>query len=447
MRNKKNFLIIIPILIILVGGSYYYSANRFVDKWNDKIYPNSFIRGVDIGGKTLPEAKSALKAEIDKVYNKKITINYLNNSYTLNYSDLNPNFNIDEALDKAFKFGKDQGILERMKLIKSPETKNYEISFKFNESRVDQIIEEIDKKLVKAPKNASIKMLEPGKFNITKEIIGVNYDRNTLKKEVLSTISDSSTSYEEINVKAEELKPEITQDMLKGVNTLVSSYSTSYNPNNKGRSHNIEVAAGQINEILLFPGQTFSFNEKTGKRDESKGYQTAPVIINNKMEDGLGGGVCQVSTTLYNAIIRCNLKSVSRRNHSLAPAYVKPGFDATVSESIDYKFKNTLNYPIFITSSAGGGKITFNIYSDSTLKNIKYDLVSDVYEKEQAKINYKKDPSLPKGKIEEDETPHSGYKVRVYLVGIQDGKEISRTLISKDNYKKVDGEIRIGTKI
>ena len=157
----------------------------------------------------------------------------------------------------------------------------------------------------------------------------------------------------------------------------------------------------------------------------------------------MAGGVCQVSTTLYNAVIKLGIKSISRRNHSLAPAYIEPGFDATVSESIDYKFKNTSKYPLYLESIAGKGKITFNIYSNKSLTEIQYKLYTEILEVEEPKIYYNTVDSLPSGAIKSS-SACKGYKVKVYLIGYKNGKEISRELISKDNYEKVDGIYNIG---
>lgn len=447
MKRGRIFLFLVPLFLIAIGASYYFYALKIVSQWDNKIYPTTYVKGINLSGKTREEAKSLLEESVKPIYNKKLNIKVGEDSYSLDYSLLNPGFNIDEIVNEAYAYGKNGGIFSKLNAIKRSNSNSFDMKFSFSTQKIDELIDKIEKKLSKSPINATLEMTDPGTFIVTREKDGVVFDKEGLRKDIVSSIKGTENDETEFTAKLEKIKPPITYDLLNGVNSLVSSFSTYYNPNVEGRAYNIQLATKKISGALLLPGDTFSFNERTGKRNASNGYKTAPVIVNNKMEDGPGGGVCQVSTTLYNAVIRCNIMSLSRRNHSLAPYYVKPGFDATVSDSTDYKFKNTLNYPVYIYGYASNGKVTFNIYSDSSLNSVKYDLISQVYEKTEAKLNRVNDPTLPKGKIEEDSIPHHGYKVRVYLVGKRDGREVSNVLISKDTYKKTDGLMRIGTKI
>ena len=228
------------------------------------------------------------------------------------------------------------------------------------------------------------------------------------------------------------------------MNYKVSTATTYFSTATKGRADNIALAASKLNGKILMPGEEFSFNKETGERTLANGFKGAPVIVNSRLVDGIAGGVCQVSTTLYNAIIKLGIKSQMRRNHSLAPAYIEPGFDATVSESIDYKFKNTTKYPLYIECITNKGKITFNVYSHSSLTEIKYKLFTEILNVEEPQIYYNTVDSLSSGTIKKVQAPVKGYKVKVYLIGYKNGKEITRELISNDYYQKVDGIYNIG---
>lgn len=446
MKGLKYGIIAILILAVVGGGAYYISNNNLVKEWENRIYPKTLINNIDVSGKTKEEAIKILEDSHEFIGNKKINLKFKDKIYTLNYSVLKPKYDMEKTISDSFHTGKNLGTFEKAQLIKNPSIKTYDLKFSYNKKAVADILNKIEKELSREPVNASISMNASGKFSIKKEINGQRLKKKEMEKVILSSINDKKEEVIEIPVAIEETVPKLTYEKLSKLNTKISSFTTGFASSAAGRATNIELAANKINGALIMPGETFSFNNKTGPRDLAHGYKTAPIILKNKLEDGLGGGVCQVSTTLYNAIVRANIKSTERSNHSLVPAYVKPGFDATVSEYIDYKFKNTLKYPIFIEGVIQNRTLTFNVYSNSSLNNIKYDLVNEVYNTTPATIKEIEDPTLPLGTVKQEEPPHNGCKVKVYLVGRQNGKIVSRQLISNNIYKKVDGIVKVGTK-
>ncbi|HCW04826.1 MAG TPA: hypothetical protein DGK91_10080 [Clostridium sp.] len=196
------------------------------------------------------------------------------------------------------------------------------------------------------------------------------------------------------------------------------------------------------------PGDTFSFNEVVGERTKARGYQEAGVIINNKIESGIGGGICQVSSTLYNAIIKSNINSTERFPHTLPSAYVDLGRDATVDwGNIDYKFTNTLDYPIYIEGYTKNKVLYFNVYSNKSLTNRRYDIVNDVYKTEKSTTKTIKDSSMPEGSKKIVQKAQTGYKVKVYLNTYdENNKLIKQELISDDYYRPIQGIVKVGTK-
>lgn len=445
MREKKTALIVIPLAIFCFAiAGYFMYISSYVRKWDDKIYPKAIIQGIDVGGETRESAIARLQSATQAVENKKIIVKALNNSYELDFKNSKPKYNIKETVENAFLRGKESNVLTKYRSINNDTGKSYELSFSYEDITIKNFLDKIESETNKEPKNAVLTMPKSGVISISKEEVGKKLDRADLQKQIESSLI--STQDILLNAKVQDLQPTITEAMLKNINSLVSSYSTRYSGSTVGRGSNIAIATKFLNGILLMPGDTFSFNDIVGKRTPERGFQEAPVIIKNKLEVGQGGGVCQVSTTLYNAIIRLNIRSLSRANHSLTPAYVPLGFDATVSENIDYKFKNTLQYPIYIEGYARKGIINFNIYSNATLKAVKYDLVNEVYETTEPETSYKDDPTLLEGTLIQEVKPVSGHRVKVYLVGIKDGVEISRVQISNDRYKVVNEVIRRGTK-
>ena len=174
---------------------------------------------------------------------------------------------------------------------------------------------------------------------------------------------------DEYSIPLKVLYPSVTTNMLgtEAFPNLLSQYSTSYSTKNQKRTTNLRLAANKINGTVLMPGETFSYNKVVGERTIAAGYQEAPIYVSGKVVDGLGGGICQITTTLYNAVVYANLEIVERSNHQFVPSYAPASRDATVVYgSIDFKFKNNRNYPIKILCSVQKGIANFQIYG---LKN------------------------------------------------------------------------------
>ncbi|MBT2763547.1 VanW family protein [Paenibacillus sp. ISL-20] len=164
--------------------------------------------------------------------------------------------------------------------------------------------------------------------------------------------------------------PKVDTELLASLRVKpIGYYVTYFNSNNKNRSHNIALAAQAIDSAVVFPGETFSFNQVVGIRTVDRGYKRAGVIVRGELSEGVGGGICQVSSTLYNAIDRAGLQIVKRYSHSRNVPYVLPGRDATVSwGGPDFVFENAYNQPILIRAFGNGGRMTVAIYSSELIE-------------------------------------------------------------------------------
>ena len=195
---------------------------------------------------------------------------------------------------------------------------------------------------------------------------------------------------------------------------LLSEFSTNYSVRDKDRTTNLQLAANKINGTVLMPGETFSYNKVVGERTIAAGYKEAPIYVSGEVVDGLGGGICQITSTLYNAVIYANLDIVERSNHQFVPSYVKASRDATVVYgAIDFKFKNNRNYPIKINCSVSGGIAKFQIFG--LKQEDDYDVQISAYETGR--------------------TATAIYS-EAYKILKRNGKEVSRSLLSKDTYKR-----------
>ena len=230
--------------------------------------------------------------------------------------------------------------------------------------------------------------------------------------------------------------PAVTISMLQaqGIERKISEFTTTYPQNGEGRIHNIRSTAQSIQDVLLKPGETFDYATYIAQTEAKFGFKEAPVILNGKLVPGIGGGICQVSSTLYNAVLRAGLQIVERRNHSLPVSYVPLGQDATFASShINFKFRNNTEKHLLIRTYTDDRQITVKLFGQ-TPTDITYAIESTTIEKLQPSIKYILNPTLPKGKKQTISTGKTGYVVDTYRIKMQNGVEISRERISHDTY-------------
>lgn len=223
------------------------------------------------------------------------------------------------------------------------------------------------------------------------------------------------TEQDEYQIPLKVLYPSVTTNMLgmEAFPDLLASYSTKYTTSNKDRTTNLTLASNKINGTVILPGETFSYNTVVGERTIAAGYKEAAIYQDGQVVNGLGGGICQISSTLYNAVLYSNLEIVERRNHQFVPTYVSAGLDATVVYgSQDFKFKNNRNYAIKIVSSVSNGVATVNIYGLSEADDYEVELSASVTNRTSTYLNAVAYKTLKKN-----------------------GQVISTTVLSKDTYK------------
>jgi len=450
MKKKVLIISIISTLVVAGGavGGYFGHAKSKVNKWENVIYPGVKVESVTLTGKTKEEAKKLLKDKYgDAVLKKKINIKTANKTYSIDYNKLNARFNIDKAVDDAYGHGKTLGLMDKYNLINKPENKEFKLKFEYDNKAVKDTITTMEKEINSNPVNAKLHMDASGKFTVISEKNGVKLAADKLEKDILNQINGQLSGDVEINAPVEEVKAAITEEKLKTVDSKIATYSSDFSTSISQRINNITLATKSINGIVLMPGDSFSFNGIVGQRTAARGYQEAGVIIGNKVESGLGGGICQVSGTLYNAVLRANVKATERTRHTIPSSYVPKGCDATVDYgNIDFKFTNTLSYPMYIEGVIENKNLYFNIYSNSSLTKRSYEVYNEIYETIQPNIKEIPDPNLANGEIVIEQQPYVGYKVKVYRKTIENGAVINTEVISDDFYRPVDAIKKIGTK-
>jgi len=297
----------------------------------------------------------------------------------------------------------------------SSKTKGDDLEIVYNEDRIKLFVETVAKSIDLDPHNAELKVTN-GKvsvFQVAK--LGSKLDQTKTKVDIKNAIFDrmNEKTASNISLSVVVLKPEITDDAVSnlGLNELVGTGTTDFKKSSSSRVHNIQIGADAINGALLKPGEEFSTLGKLGKIDASSGYLPELVIKNNQTVPDYGGGLCQVSTTLFRAAMNAGLKITERQNHSYRVSYYEPpvGMDATIYDpSPDFKFVNNYDHYIFIQSHIDGTKITFDIYGtkDNRVATVSDPTVYD-YVDPPATINTETD-TLPAGQTQQAQKPHQG---------------------------------------
>ena len=306
-------------------------------------------------------------------------------------------------------------------------------------------IEKIQKEIYKEAQDAYIIEGEE------EEIIELHKEENGIDlkisiEEAKEVIAEQKEKYK---IPLKITKPKIAVKDLgdKLFKQTLANYTTIYDAGKLNRAHNIALAAKTINGTILLPGETFSYNGILGNTNKEKGYKIGTAYVGGKVVDSYGGGICQVSSTLYNTALYANLEIVERYNHSYAVNYVPAGRDATVAYGgKDFKFKNTRNFPIKIVANAKNGVVSVTIKGIKEEKEYDVELTSTVLSTTPNQTVYEKNSSLPEGTEKVIQKGYTGSKSIAYKILKYNGKTISKTVLSKDTYKPMNKIVQVGTK-
>ncbi|MNM80857.1 Vancomycin B-type resistance protein VanW [compost metagenome] len=232
------------------------------------------------------------------------------------------------------------------------------------------------------------------------------------------------------------VQPKITVDLLKkeGIRRKIVQFSTSLRTSGVGRVHNVDSAARSIDGTVLAPGEIFDYGEAIEYAEKTFGFQEAPVIFGGRLVPGVGGGICQVSSTLYNAAVRAGLSIVERRNHSLPVSYLPKGQDATFAKGyINFRFKNTSGHHLLIRATVENRQLTVKLFGDIP-ENVSYSLESRTAEIIPPPNKFVANASLPAGSRQVLVRGKQGYVVETYRIKMVNGRTVDRMLLSKDTY-------------
>jgi vancomycin resistance protein YoaR len=280
-------------------------------------------------------------------------------------------------------------------------------------------------------------------FTIYPEVEGVDFDIDEAKSMLLSEEEEQYT------IKLTITKPKITTAQIgsEAFPDLLATYTTRYDATNTDRTTNLRIACQKINDTVVLPGETFSYNQPLGERTVAAGYKNAKVYENGEVVDGIGGGICQISSTLYNSVLMSNLEIIERRNHQFVTSYTPPGRDATVVYGMtDFKFKNTRDYAIKIKASISNGIATVSIYGIKSENEYEVSFSTKTISTIPYTVKYIEDNTIPVGTENVKQVGANGAITETYIIKSLNGVVVSRELLSKDTYSAMQRIIVKGTK-
>ncbi len=451
MKKRGMAAVLVIVIMFALIAAYVFFSYGKIKPDDDKICDGIKVESIEIGGMTKEEASVAVNAYITQLKSRLISLTVNDQTQTCRLDEAGYDFSAGDFLDEALKVGKTGNMLENYREIQEAAQgkRNYKVSYTLDEEVLTEFIKKCKKQMCTKAKNSSVKM-ENGEFVYTKSQTGVSIDVDETVQMIKEAVAASNGTEAEIKVTANAKieQPAVTEETAAKCKDKIGTFSTTFNAGNVNRTKNLANAARLISGTVVYPGETFSVHDTISPLTEENGYYEAASYNNGKVEDSLGGGVCQVSTTLYNAVLRAELEIVERSPHSMVVSYVKPSMDAAIAGDYkDFKFKNNMSVPIYIQGGTYGSTIYFNIYGEETRSaDRKVRFESEVTETIQPggdKITY--DKTKPESYMTVTQEAHTGYKARLWKIVTENGKE-TKTQVNSSTYSATPRYVTRGAK-
>ena len=458
-KSKKSSIIWLAVVAIIAVGLLLFCQFFFGDTISSKstYFEGTYINGVNVSGMTKSEAENIISTQtLAKKQDINITLKSDDEKWTITGDDLEVVANFTSTLDSVMEYGREGNVFSKKATEKKVKQDGLYVDVPVEDiyggidEKVNQIIEQIE-----TSKTAPAIAFNPDSKNMFSLSNDGSYkivNANKLKTQISQAISGKIEPV--IEVPTQIIYPENNlQDFINNI-TMRGKFSTDFSKSTSDRKSNISLALSKFNGMIVEPNQTISFNQTTGSRTAENGYKTAKIIVNGQYVSGMGGGVCQASTTLYNALLLSDVEVLQVCHHTLPASYVPLSFDAMVSEGYaDLVFKNNLSTPIFIKAYTTDSNAIVEIYGQPFEEGLTIstrtelvkilphggdDIISDTSGEYEDKVLYK-------GEYYRLKYPIEGYESKGYVQYYKDGQLIEEKLIRSDRYLPQNGIIVEGT--
>lgn len=448
MKRIRRFGITFVAIVLLIGTVQTFAASKDTE---DVVKEGIHIDSIDVSNMTQSEMKKAVKEVVTARTSVTVTLQINKDTIETTLKDLGYSWTNQSVLAEAMSAGKQGNVIKRYKdsIDLKKKGKTFPLEMSVNEKKLKSTLETLCKPYNVEAKNASLKATGHG-FQIIPEVEGCVVDYDKTVEQFVSYIENDWDKESQIafETTTKIAKPKYTsKDCEKVSNEPMGTYTTYFSVGVVNRNANIKNGAEKLSDNVIYPGEQFSCNEHLIPWTEDNGWYPAGTYSDGEVVDSLGGGICQVSSTLYNALLNAEIKIIERYPHSMAVSYVPLSADAALAG--DYKdlvFENNTDAPIYVQAHYSEGSITFNIYGHDTRKaGHKVEYVSKTIKTIPIATTTKKDPTKEEG-YTETMPGHVGYVAELYKVTYENGKQVSNELIHTSTYKMSPTTKIVGTK-
>lgn len=451
IRRRRAMIIgFFVVLALLVYVAIYFHVSGYVKKQgSNAVCQNIYIDETAVSGMTKEQVSEVLQEHIKEQGKQKLVLQLEKEEMTVKLSELGLYIeDMDALVEKAWNYGKEGSIWNRYsslkKLNKTPV--RFEADYAIDNEKVQSVLEKKMEKVNKGTVDATLSRKD-GTFVITDEIVGITVDMEKSKSVIEAYFEgDWKSKSGTIDLIATTDAPKITREDLEQVQDVLGQYTTVCGYGG-GRVQNIETGASKIDGTLLMPDEELSADALMRPYTKENGFAEAGSYENGKVVQSMGGGICQVSSTLYNAVLLAELEVTQRAPHSMLVTYVEPAMDAAIAGDYkDLKFKNNTDAPIYVEGYVSGGKITFVIYGKETRdsgRTIEY--VSETLETKKPNPTYQESKDAI-GTIKQVSSAHIGKTAKLWKIVYENGKQVSKEVVNTSKYSSSPAVYAVGTK-
>lgn len=415
------------------------------DDGTEKILNGVYIDSVNVSNMTKEQAMTAVDNHLNEISGYNIKMYAGNKVADATAAELGLSWDGDGVLNKVLSIGRSGDLIGRFKVKEDLKkgTIRLVLPYEADRAKIEEIITERCLPFDGEPVNATMKKVD-GEFVIENGQPGIMIDLKAsvdVIEEYISKLWRNGGG--EVELAAEITPSPHDQEGLKEIANILGSATTDYSSSSANRAKNIKTGTEKINGAVLFPGEEYSVCDALVPFSKENGYELGGTYADGEVVDDFGGGICQVSTTLYLALLRSELEIVERFNHSMTVKYVKLSMDAAIAEGAkDLIFKNNLEYPIFIEGYTNGGEVGFSVYGKEYRpegREVRYE--NETLETTEAKASLVAKGNF--GKIEQVGAPYTGYVASLWKVVTENGQE-TRTKVNDSNYQMVPAKYEVG---
>ncbi len=444
---KKFFegLVVASALVLLLPAGKVSAAD------DGQIAKGVYIGPVDVSGMSVDEAESAVSSYIDELSEKSITLHVDEGEETeFCGNDIDLYWSNTGIVEEAYALGHQGNLVERYKALKDLENNRhvFDISFGYDDEAIDAIVKDCAETYDQETIDYTLKKTDSG-FVISDGQTGYVVDQEESARAIRDFVQDSLADGEtrvDLSVKAQQ--PRGSEEELSKVRDVLGTYTTSYSSSGSSRSANVANGCSLINGSTLYPGEEFSVLDAITPFTEANGYFPAGSYLNGVVVESIGGGICQVSTTLYNAVLLAELEVTERHNHSMIVNYVSPSADAAIAESggKNFRFVNSTEHPIYIEGyTTPEKKITFTIYGvEDRNPSRKVSYESEVISTTPASADQIVTSASHSIGYVGTQSAHLGYKAQLWKIVTENG-QTTKEVVNTSTYKMVPRIITVGT--